>query len=402
MAEKLRIGLILQGNPSWGSWMGGIEYFKNLIKALYALPDDLQGRFELVPLAIRRIEDHYYADMPPRFQRELRQEAKPPPQPPWKRLGVRLAPWLFGSKPSLLQKAKSLGIHFLYPYLPSPKGPWRVATAAWIPDLQYKHLPQFFSREEIQNRERSLTAIANHSPWVVLSSQASANDFRRFFPGASAKVQVMPFCTTATDDWYTQDPEAIACKHKVPDRFFLVCNQFWQHKNHKVVFEAMQVLRQQGIRPSLVCTGAVEDYRRPGYAQEVRRMLEDLQIQDQVHLVGLLPRLEQIQLMRRALAVIQPSLFEGWSTVVEDCRVLAKTLALSDLPVHREQNPPRAYFFSPHSPHQLAEILAPWWSQLKPGPDWDGEQQALLQNRRDLENFGRQFLFIAHQASQAI
>jgi len=41
--------------------------------------------------------------------------------------------------------------------------------------------------------------------------------------------------------------------------------------------------------------------------------------------------------MKNAQAVIQPSFFEGWSTVVEDAKSLNQHIIVSDLEVHKEQ-----------------------------------------------------------------
>jgi len=63
--------------------------------------------------------------------------------------------------------------------------------------------------------------------------------------------------------------------------------------------------------------------------------------------------MEQVQLLRDCDLIVQPSLFEGWSTVVEDAKALGQRIVLSDLPVHREQEPPAALFFDPMSPQDL-------------------------------------------------
>ena len=54
---------------------------------------------------------------------------------------------------------------------------------------------------------------------------------------------------------------------------------------------------------------------------------------------------------------MQPSLFEGWSTVVEDAKCLNKFIFLSDLPVHREQNPANVCFFDPYDEDALTDKL---------------------------------------------
>ena len=100
--------------------------------------------------------------------------------------------------------------------------------------------------------------------------------------------------------------------------------------------------------------------------------------------------------MRHSLAVIQPSLFEGWSTVVEDARCLGKKMILSDFPVHLEQDPPESVFFDRNSPEQLAELIGEWWTQLSSGPDVDQENLAKIRNIEEVQAFGYRFLEIVN------
>jgi hypothetical protein len=117
-----------------------------------------------------------------------------------------------------------------------------------------------------------------------------------------------------------------------------------------------------------------------------------------VIILGLVPRRAQIEMMRRSLAVVQPSLFEGWSTVVEDARVLGKPLLLSDIPVHREQNPPQAQFFPPDSVEKLADLLAGAWESYAPGPNHDLEAAAHQAAQARIVEVGRRFLQLARAA----
>ena len=58
-------------------------------------------------------------------------------------------------------------------------------------------------------------------------------------------------------------------------------------------------------------------------------------------------RAEQLLLMKYAQAVIQPSLFEGWSTVIEDAISLQVPVIASNLPVNIEQLGDRGVYFDP-------------------------------------------------------
>ena len=98
--------------------------------------------------------------------------------------------------------------------------------------------------------------------------------------------------------------------------------------------------------------------------------------------------------MRRSLAVIQPSLFEGWSTVLEDARALGKVVLASDIAVHREQNPPGVHFFDKGSPGALAEAIAALLPACSAGPNSAGEMAARAAAESAMLNYGRDFLGI--------
>jgi len=138
--------------------------------------------------------------------------------------------------------------------------------------------------------------------------------------------------------------------------------------------------------------------RKPDYIDIVLQNLSTYGLANQVYLLGLIPRIDQIQLMRRSLAVIQPSLFEGWSTVVEDARCLGKKMILSDFPVHIEQDPPDSVFFDRHSPQQLANLIGEWSEKLSNGINLKEESIAQRKNKEDVKKFGYRFLEIARNS----
>ena len=76
-----------------------------------------------------------------------------------------------------------------------------------------------------------------------------------------------------------------------------------------------------------------------------------------IRFLGFIDRAELLRLMKDATAVIQPSLFEGWSTVVEDAKAMAQTIILSSLDVHLEQAGDKALYFDPLDEHELARQM---------------------------------------------
>jgi glycosyltransferase involved in cell wall biosynthesis len=67
-----------------------------------------------------------------------------------------------------------------------------------------------------------------------------------------------------------------------------------------------------------------------------------------------------------SFAVLQPLLFEGWSTSLEESKAMCKQIVLSKIDTHLEQAPERGLFFSPDSPDELAACLKSLHTDFSP------------------------------------
>jgi glycosyltransferase involved in cell wall biosynthesis len=392
MKSKLKIAILMQGGRGW---LGGTEYIKNLILALGSLPDEVRSTFEVHLISDQPLETELRDQLDPYVQKFYSKDIDLPApnflnSSRW-RLERR---FLKKTDPRLEELIVQESFDFIYPYSRRSKlSSFR--AAAWIPDFQHKYLPQFFTQQELQGREQSFVSVAHTAETVVLSSKTAAEDFQKFFPESAQKAEVLSFKTSPSPTWYEGDPKAVQESYNLNDRFFLVSNQFWQHKNHLIIFEALKQLKTRGITPTVVCTGHIYDYRKPDYSDTLLKSIHQSSLAQQVHLLGLIPKLDQVQLMRRSLAIIQPSLFEGWSTLVEDARSLGKAMILSDLPVNLEQDPPHSVFFDRTSAADLAQKLEAFWLEKSPGPDPITEQQARNNSDAEVQAYGYRFLEIA-------
>ncbi|OWV92179.1 glycosyltransferase [Rhizobium sp. R635] len=373
-SRQFRIGIELIDDPAW---MGGMLYLRNLAIGLSQLPESERPTVRLLGAAhvIERFLDGYEdraifeADAAGLVSRIRR------------RLG-----WA----------QKSAGsVDVVYPGFGS-EVPGAV-TVRWIPDFQHRYLPHLFSAEEIAARDRSIGEIAAKPGVVVLSSEVAAADFRKFYPGHTAVARVWRFHSRLD----TRQPASRATvdRFELPEKYLYLPNQFWAHKNHITVLRALARLkRDRNLTIPLVCTGAQSDRRNEAHFMELVEFIKDAGLSDQVHLLGLIEREEQTEIFRHAASVVQPSLFEGWSTVVEDVRAVGRPIFLSDLPVHREQAPSRCFYFDPQSDEELAGLLAERWEQLPPGPDAEMERKSRAEMQGLLLNSAREFCDIARQA----
>ena len=290
--------------------------------------------------------------------------------------------------------AQHNSINVLLPLLDLP--PWRIvpSTIGWIPDFQHLHLPQFFGDDDLRKRNTTYRRLAEKATVVMLSSNAAHADFAMFVPEFAAKARVVPFPSLLAFEDLSEDPVITRNKFKLPEKFALVANQFWAHKNHALVVEALAKLHTRGVRVPVVMTGLPSDHRDPANKNfsALLQAIAGAGLNNQITILGLVPYGDLVNLMRTAALIIQPSRFEGWSTVVQDAVALGRPLLCSDISVHREQTPGALGFFPTDGADVLAELLEAHWNDLQPGPDYAVEQQSLAAEREFSTRHGQSLL----------
>ena len=215
-----------------------------------------------------------------------------------------------------------------------------VMPIAWIPDFQHNYYKNFFSEEEVKTRTEQYSQIQKSNVPLVLSSNACKSDFIKFY-GDRSGIYVVPFVSYIEPELEELDDEAEeATLQKYDIRrggYACISNQFWQHKNHIVILKAIKRRHYDLGNFKFVFTGYPKDYRNPEYYNLLIKYMEDPEVKPHIKVLGFVERIEQLTIMKNSKFIIQPSLFEGWGTVVEDAKVLDKDILLSDIPVHREQ-----------------------------------------------------------------
>ena len=375
-------------------WIGGRYYLHHLVRAVASLPPE--ERVEILDLWWQSApEDDPFADvrpllagrrviaLPERLGRRIR-----------RKLRRTLHGW-YDARDLFLDA----GIDVIFPIAPCADP--GIAFVFWIPDLQYRRLPELFSDDMQTWYERHNVENGMAADLIVVSSEEGRRDLEHFFPRFAPKARVLHFCSIPTDDWWALDPAAVAAKYDLPAKFFVLSNQFSHHKNHMVVFEALRLLRDaHGIAATIACTGSTYGFRGDDYIQRVESYLREHDLAAPVHILGLIPRAEQVALMRRSICMLQPSRFEGWSTVVEDAKSLGKRILLSDIAVHREQAPDRGTYLPLDDAAAWAEAMAKEWNTREAGPHTDEERAGAAYVERAKIETGRTFVRILREAVQ--
>ena len=387
---KMRVAFPLFGGASWS---GGLNYLVNLFSAL---AESAPGA--ITPIVFTGTD---------RSSEELAPLLPHLSEPP-----VRLALWNAGSwtykrrlfcgvvlqRDGLAEQAfRDANIDLAFQHADLYGSRFGIPTLAWIADFQHRHLPHMFSKLNYLRRELGYHVLARSATQILVSSQDAARDCKKFYPAAEHRISVLPFTAPVANVLNRHQLEILLSKYRLPERFFFLPNQFWKHKNHVAVVQALQIAKLQGESLVVAATGNLKDPRHPNYPSSIIDQVKHYGLNDNFRYLGMIPREDIYPLMQASIGLINPSLFEGWSTTVEEAKALGVPLILSDLRVHKEQAPTAYRYFNANDPSDLAVALSQAWHELPPGPRPDAERAALFQTQEKREAFAHNFIFIANK-----
>ncbi len=373
----IKVAFALQEDESW---MGGINYLKNLLYAVSGFGD----RIEPVLFVGKRSAARTVRLFEP-YAAIFRHGMFDKKSTAWylRKLVMKLT----GADRLCASLFAGHGIHVASHCSISGRNfPFR--TINWIPDFQHLHLPELFSAREISERNRKYRKRIEESDLMVVSSRAALADLASFAPEHSHKARVLHFVSQPTPGIYELEVrEQVESKYGFSGKFFYLPNQFWRHKNHRTVFAAVAILKRRGVDVTVICTGHTAELAGREHFANLQRFLTDRGLDENIRILGLVDYEEVLFFMRYSVSVINPSLFEGWSSTVEEAKSIGKNMILSDIPVHREQEPPGSVYFAPTNDEQLADILLDRWCKSNGGPDFELEKAA----RENLESRTKEF-----------
>jgi len=346
----IRVGFLLNFQDQ--GWIGGINYYHSLIDAVMSTPD---RKIEPVIITGTRLDLPFIKDHPEIeivrtkiFDRPLS----------FVRVGIhKLLSYDLILEQLLKKHCIDVLSHSGYVFHDAS-----IPTVGWIPDFQHKHLPDFFSDEEVRSRDIAFERICRLCSCIIFSSSSAKGDAEEYYPKYKSNYEKLHFVSVPMNPKNVPDISILKGKYPISEPYFLIPNQFWAHKNHRAVLEALNILHSQNKRVRVICTGNTHDYRNPEHYNSLIEFATQSGISDDFTVLGIVPYSDLIGLMMHSVSLINPSFFEGWSTTVEEAKSWGLPIILSDIPVHREQNPAGGIYFHPKDAESLANIMWKLWT----------------------------------------
>lgn len=253
-----------------------------------------------------------------------------------------------------LPTARSFGKTFAIPWI------------GYIYDFQDKLMPYFFQKDELRTRDYNVANMLSDAKCIMVNSKTVKDQVNQFYPGNRCEIFALPFAPFPQKRWLThlieKDIKDLSEKYTLPEKYFIISNQFWRHKSHITAFEALRLLiADREIKDiHIVCTGNIHDYRHPQYFKALNEKIREMGIASNICFLGHIPKLDQIIIMYNSIAVLQPTLLEGGrgGGCVYDAVAIGVPVILSDIPINLEiKGEPDLYFFKVKNKSDLSEKM---------------------------------------------
>jgi glycosyltransferase involved in cell wall biosynthesis len=242
-----------------------------------------------------------------------------------------------------------------------------------VHDLQHKLQPEFpevFADGEFDRREYLFRNLCRFACLILADSEIGREDILNCYSEygvVEEMVEVLPFQPSnyLRIDISSAQIALVREEYSLPERYFFYPANFWEHKNHLRIIEAMHQLKEsKGLSVELVLTGetgrAGDKFRRRTF-DALLESIERRQLTSNVHYIGYVKDDHISALYAGAAGLVMPTFFgptnipilEAWAM---DCPVIT-----SDIRGVREQAGEAAHLVDPKSVDDIADGLEKLW-----------------------------------------
>jgi glycosyltransferase involved in cell wall biosynthesis len=212
-------------------------------------------------------------------------------------------------------------------------------TVLNLHDLQHRRYPEYFTGEEIANREKWWHASAHRADALMAASNFVRDDLVSELSVDANKIFVAPDAFESAF-FRKPTPEQLADvkrRHKLADTFFLYPAAAWPHKNHARLIKAFKA----------------------GAGQESLRSLSDNAhgAPTGLRLLGRVTTEDLVALYHLATALVFPSLYEAWSIPIMEAMACSCPVASSNVTSLPEQVADAGLLFDPTNISAMATAM---------------------------------------------
>lgn len=247
-----------------------------------------------------------------------------------------------------------------------------------IHDFQHMYYPEFFTITERISRG-ILYLTGKFANLVVVESNSVKEDVIRFLKLTDEKIKILPSPPPSyISSRKLTDEVALKIKEKysLPERYLFYPAQFWYHKNHIKLLEALSIIREKfSVEIPLILVGS-----KKNNFINVMKKINDLRLQDLVRYLGYVSDEELPYLYKLAYALVVPTLFESVSIPIWEAFFIGTPVLCSNVCGLPEQVGDAAILFDPNNAEEMADKIYLLWKNDELGYELSRKGKLRVEN----------------------
>jgi len=241
---------------------------------------------------------------------------------------------------------------------------YRAAVPALVTiyDLMHRYerrFPEVFANGVYEVKEKHYTEICNWAKGIIVDSMLGKQQVIESYGVQPEKVHVLPY--VPPEHIFNKDmPKDFELRYHLPSKFIFYPAQFWEHKNHKGIVRAVNILKERCPDINVIFVGSKKNGYRSTYD-----MVQKLGLTKNIHFFGYVPDEDMSEFYRRAIGMIMPTFFGPTNIPPLEANALGCPVAVSNVYGMFEQLGDAALYFDPNDVNDIAEIIYVIWRNVR-------------------------------------
>src|SRR5262249_31958124 len=197
-------------------------------------------------------------------------------------------------------------------------------------------------------------------------SEVGKDDVLRFYGDLidEDRIRILPYYPPIKDRPLPNEQELdrVRAKYGLPNRYFFYPAQFWPHKNHALIIQAIKLIAEEsGEIVPVIFTGAYWSYIMAANFKEIMGLAARLGVDDRVRYLGHVPSEDVAALYTMSTGLVMPTFFGPTNIPPIESWHFGRPTITSDIRGLRDQAGDASLLVDPRSPQALAEAMKRLW-----------------------------------------
>ncbi|MCU1302742.1 MAG: glycosyl transferase group 1 [Candidatus Sulfotelmatobacter sp.] len=229
---------------------------------------------------------------------------------------------------------------------------------ASVHDLMHRyepHFPETSSYRRTHYRDAYLRRVCQRARGILVDSEIGKQQVQQSYGTENSRLFVLPYIAGdhLSDGGKGSDFEK---KYQLPSKYVFYPAQFWEHKNHVRLVQAIAALREDLPDIRMVLVGSEKNG-----GSAARKEVEKLGLQRYVRFSGYVPDSDIANFYRRARGLVLPTLFGPTNIPPLEAFALGCPVAVSKVYGMPEQVGDAGLLFDPYSVESIASSIRQLW-----------------------------------------